>query len=192
MAEPPIRQAYARYVTGVSHPVHAISLQLAFYLWELVEQRAPRRVADLGSGFSSYVLRLYAQSRDPQLEVWSVDDDPAWLERTRAFLDGDGLPTEGLALWDDFAERDFDLVLHDLGDMETRRATLDAALGLVRPGGLAVLDDLHFSGYREFVTGALERAGVAHEDAQAKTADPIGRYSWLAFPAGQRAAAPAA
>jgi hypothetical protein len=52
-----------------------------------------KRLLDLGSGFSSYVLRAYAAGV-PGAVGWSVDDDPAWLEKTRAFLVSEGLSTE--------------------------------------------------------------------------------------------------
>lgn len=178
-----IRLAYQRYVTSVSHPAHAISLQLAFYLWELMEERQPRRVVDLGSGFSSYVFRLYATRRDPTMVVWSVDDDADWLQRTRRFLIEERLPTSGTVLWDAFNERGFDCVLHDLGTMDTRQATLSDALSLVHADGVAVLDDLHFVSYRKFVEMGLERHGFTHASVREKTLDMIGRFSWLALPA---------
>lgn len=181
-AEAPLRFPYQRYVTGVSHPAHAISLQLAFYLWDLVDSTRPSRVADLGSGFSSYVLRLYAKNHAPEMEVWSVDDDAGWLEKTRVFLDSEDVSTDNLVLWEDFGEHSFDCVLHDLGTMDTREATLSSAIGLVRPGGALVLDDLQMPSYRQFVEQSLERRGIAYESARDQTYDLIGRYSWIAFP----------
>src|SRR5262249_48723499 len=134
----------------------------------------------------------------PAMEVWSVDDDPQWLARTSRFLREEGIATTGTILWEDFAEQsfDFDLVLHDLGSMTTRESTLPAALSLVRPGGVMVLDDLHFSRYRRHVEKILAAAGIPYESAEQQTLDMLGRYSWLAFPgsapdgsaAGQKAA----
>jgi predicted O-methyltransferase YrrM len=180
--DPELRRAYARYVTEVSHPQHAVSIQLAFYLWELLEARRPRRAADLGSGFSSYVLRLYAKRRDPEVEVFSVDDDAGWLERTRGFLETEGLSTERLMLWEDFSAGELDLVLHDLGTMPTRAATLADAISRVRPGGAIVLDDVHMPGYRTRVEQELARLGVRHASAEDETLDMLGRYSWIALP----------
>jgi predicted O-methyltransferase YrrM len=180
--EQSIRLAYATYVTSVSHPVHAISLQLAFYLWELLTSRHPRRLADLGSGFSSYVLRLYARLHDPTVEVWSVDDDPRWLDETHRFLDANGLATDRMVLWSDFAQIELDLALHDLGSMATRKATLSEALTIVRPGGVLVLDDVHMPQYRAFVETTLTETQVPCQSVRDQTQDMFGRYSWLALP----------
>lgn len=177
-----IRLAYGRYVTGVSRSAHAISLQLAFHLWAILAERAPRRVVDLGSGFSSYLFSLYARERAPELEVWSVDDDPAWLERTRAFLTAEGLSTDRTLLWPDLEEKHFELVLHDLGTMTTRERTLPAALSLGAPGSAIVLDDLHFARYRAHVERTLATGGFRAESVEAQTRDPIGRFSWVCYP----------
>lgn len=178
-----IRRAYQRYVTSVSRPAHAISLQLAFLLWELLCERRPRRVVDLGSGFSSYLLRLYASRRSPDTKVWSVDDDAGWLHRTRDFLQVEGLSTDLLMSWTDFPRPSVEFVLHDLGSMSTRARTLPDVLRLVSRGGVLVLDDVHFPSYRRCVQDTLDGAGFVHLSVREQTTDPLGRYSWLAFPA---------
>lgn len=44
--------------------------------------RPPRRILDLGSGFSPVTLRLYTEDMDPKPEVSSVDDSKEWQART--------------------------------------------------------------------------------------------------------------
>jgi len=61
------------------------------------------------------------------------------------------LPDSNLVSWDELLTGrpgNFDLVLHDLGSMETRARTLERVLTLVRPGGVLVLDDAHKQGIR--------------------------------------------
>jgi predicted O-methyltransferase YrrM len=181
-ADTTIRVPYSEYVTAVSHPAHAISIQLAFYLWEMAEEIRPLRVADLGSGFSSYVVRTWAAECSPETVVYSVDDDAAWLEKTRAFLTSHDVQTDNLVLWDDFTADSFDMVLHDLGDMVTRVKTLPRAAEIVRPGGTLILDDVHMPTYERLLTEFLDDAGIPHESARAQTGDMIGRYSWVAYP----------
>lgn len=178
-----IRRAYQRYVTSVSRPAHAISLQLSFLLWELLCERRPSCVADLGSGFSSYVLRFYASRCNPGTKIWSVDDDAGWLHCTREFLRAEGLRTDLLMSWSDFPRPSVEFVLHDLGSMGTRARTLPDVLRLVSPGGVLVVDDVHFPSYRLFVQEALDGAGFVRSSVREQTTDPLGRYSWLAFPA---------
>jgi hypothetical protein len=73
---------YLDYLTRVGHPNHAASLELIATLWLLAEDSGARRIIDLGSGFTSFILRTYA-AEHPGVEVWSVDDSAEWLERTR-------------------------------------------------------------------------------------------------------------
>jgi predicted O-methyltransferase YrrM len=177
-----IRFAYHRYVTSVSHPAHAISLQLAYQLWELLATGQPRTAADFGSGFSSFVLRLYAERCNREMQVWSVDDDAGWLAKTRQFLEEEGLSTQRLVPWDDFEDAELQFALHDLGSMETREATLSRVLSMIAPDGAIVLDDLQFGYYRAHVERTLKSHGFDYTSLEPTTADLIGRYSWLARP----------
>jgi hypothetical protein len=177
-----IRFAYHRYVTTVSHPAHAISLQLAYQLWDLLAAVQPVTAADVGSGFSSFVLRLYAERCDAGMQVWSIDDDAGWLAKTRQFLEEERLSTRRLVLWDDFKDVELQFALHDLGSMETREATLPRVLSMIAPSGAIVLDDLQFGYYRAHVEGTLESRGFDYTSLEPTTTDMIGRYSWLARP----------
>src|SRR5213078_4518044 len=118
-----IRDVYNDYVGGVSAPDMAVSLEAAATLLVLGEGLHPARVLDLGSGFSSFDLRTAA----PRADVWSVDDNAEWLERTKAFLRSQGVADKRCELWqtlDPAFAGIFDLVLYDLGSMATRAACL--------------------------------------------------------------------
>src|SRR5690606_36998947 len=75
----PLHDAYCR---DRSDRIMAMSLETAAALAVLIEASGARRIADLGSGFSSYVVRKAA----PDAEAWSVDDSDEWIEVTRAYL----------------------------------------------------------------------------------------------------------
>ena len=120
---------HAQYVATISDTAHAISLELARFILEVASEDHAKRLLDLGSGFSSYVLRAYAAGV-PGAVAWSVDDDPAWLEKTRAFLVSEGLSTEHLYNWSEFltlastnGPGTFDLVVHDLSTVRSRHGT---------------------------------------------------------------------
>lgn len=179
---------HAQYVATVSDSAHAISLELARFILEVASEDHVKRVLDLGSGFSSYVLRAYAAGV-PDAVAWSVDDDPGWLEKTRAFLASEGLSTEHLYNWSDFqtlastnGPGPFDLVVHDLSTVRSRHGTIRFVLRLVRPGGALVLDDMDVDAYRHHVQSELDAAGAKHVDMRNKTLDSRNRYSWLARP----------
>jgi predicted O-methyltransferase YrrM len=182
-------EQYERYVTTVSDAAHAISLELALFMLELACERRPRRVLDLGSGFSSYVFRAYAAASGG-CEVWSVDHDASWLEQTERFLASCGLPTDRMMPWDAFRaglatngnSPGFELVLHDMATVESRIATVEHALALVQPGGAMVVDDMDVDAYREATRALVARTGASYEDVRGATLDERRRYSWVIRP----------
>jgi hypothetical protein len=138
-----LRPDYEDYVTRVSTPDMAISLELAGLLLFLAETVRPARILDLGSGFSSFVLRQVRGA-----SVLSVDDDANWLNRTSEYLREKNCENLNLALWSDLVQlspEPFDLIFHDLALVEQRRATLSQVLEWSK--GWIVLDDGHKAGY---------------------------------------------
>ncbi len=184
-----LADVHARYVTQVSKPGMAISVELAAYLTLLCERLHPQSILDLGSGFSSYTLRRYAQSQ-PSVSVVSVDDDDRWLGRTEKFLQEHSLPTDRLLTWREFAAGDghsFDLILHDLGTMDTRLGVLPAVLQrLSAEGGTIILDDMHKFDYASRAKSVVAAANLTQYSLRRFTLDRLGRFSTLAAPAPDR------
>ena len=172
--------AYIEYVFTVSAPEHAISLSLASFVLTVCEAVDPVSAADLGSGFSSFVLRRFAAERPAGARVVSVDDDPDWLGKTAAFLASAGLPANDVLPWREFAaagER-FELVVYDLGRWQRRFDALPKALASLACGGMLILDDLHIDRYRELVEHVLDTARLRAYDLTPYTADEYGRFAW--------------
>jgi predicted O-methyltransferase YrrM len=134
----------------------------------------------MGSGFSSFVFRLYAKRTGEQVTVVSVDDSSEWLDRTRAFLEDSGLSADGLvpleALEFDGGEH-FDLVLHDLGGIDLRAQVLPAAIEMTGPRGLLILDDVHRRRYRASVRLSIQTQRLKIYNLKSVTEDHIGRYA---------------
>lgn len=175
------RPFYEFYVSEVSAPDHALSLETASYLYALCEFLEPRSILDLGSGFSSFVFRTYAAAR-PGASVWTLDDNPAWLGRSRAFVASSGLGIEHFGIWSDYQlhpEPPFDLVLHDLGSMSTRLRTLPAVLNQCRAGGIVVLDDMHKEEYAPDALRVLIAGKFDWFNARPWTLDHYGRHAWV-------------
>lgn len=178
-----LAEEHQRYVTSVSTEAAAASLETCVFLWVLCDALQPRRIADLGSGFSSYLFRTWAHQANAPVEVWSADDDPEWLARTAAFLQGHDLETRRLLSWEAFAAEDrgtFDLVFHDLGSMPTRVRTFGQAILLAGEAGAVLLDDVHKrKKYRQFARDELLRLGRDSYDLKSLLQDRYGRYAWL-------------
>lgn len=175
---------YNEYIHGVSNEIMTVSLELCLVLLSLCEFRRPRRILDLGSGFSSFLFRFYAAGADPEPEVWSVDDSTEWLEKTRSYLADHDLPASNLLTWDALIGRDagrFDLVLYDLGGFDFRRDSFSRVLEYLGAGAFLVVDDMHAAEYGRHVIQRLRRDDIPHFSIRSYTNDKYGRYSLLAY-----------
>lgn len=173
-------ERHRRYITDVSSEVMAASLESAAFLQVFCDWAEPSRVADLGSGFSSWLLREWAAAHDAV--VWSVDDDAEWLERTRHLLEENGLETRHMELWSQFVSANpgaFDLVFHDAGSMEFRLENLPRVCELVREGGWLIIDDVHKPTYRRGVQEFFETRDVEVFSLRSCTLDRLTRYAYL-------------
>ncbi len=179
-----LRHDYKEYVKQITTLDMAISLKTAVFLRIFCEGFKPKRILDLGSGFSSFVLRSYAATQNG-VEVWTVDDSPEWLERTRVYLTLHNLSTTKLILWNKFQEGlfdPFDLILYDIGNMTLRCNSLHFVLKLIKKRrGVVILDDMHKAPFRKYVSDTLNRCSCSHSDLSMYTRDELGRYCWIVF-----------
>jgi predicted O-methyltransferase YrrM len=178
---PIIERSLKEYVTYVSRPDMAISRELAVFLYGLCESVRPQYILDMGSGFSSYVFRLYQAKAREAVSVTSVDSDARWLKTTEDYLMRQGVSTAGGRFWPDFSleNEHFDLILHDLGGMETRLNSLPALIGSLSPNGALILDDVHKTSYRRDARIVLKQHRVSVYSLVHYTFDGYGRYAWL-------------
>jgi predicted O-methyltransferase YrrM len=168
-----LRNAYRRYVAEVSSPEMAVSLECSAFLKLVSSRLKPSAVADLGSGFSSYVLNSSASG------VVSVDDSAAWLERTKDFLHAQGLSVFQLQDFESFLKEDrkFDLIFMDLNFIEVRMQHTATLLEKLNPGGIIVFDDVHKPEYLRHLAQTLPFGNCYL--LENITRDIYGRYSLL-------------
>jgi predicted O-methyltransferase YrrM len=155
----------------------AASLETTAVLLALCRAERVTSAIDLGSGFSSYVLRRWAREAD--CVVFSVDDDPVWLTRTKEFLDGHDLPGGDLCLWPALPNRTFELVFHDLANGARREEAM--ATALQASSRLVIFDDAQHRGHRAAMKTACAGAGARLYSLRALTVDWMKRYSMLAI-----------
>jgi len=171
------------YCDRVGHPVHAASVELTALVLALCERRKVDSVIDLGSGFTSWALRDWAQKQDRPITVHSVDDSAEWLEKTRAYLTETNLADDTLHVWSEFVDKgmagSFDLVVHDLGFMDTRYEVLDQAVALARAGGIVLLDDMHKPDFRDKALARMESQGKAVYSLKTLTRDKLTRFAYV-------------
>jgi len=179
-----LKPAYDKYITYISTNDRAVSWETSCFLYIIATIRGARKILDLGSGFSSYVLRSYFMKIQSEALVYSVDDNDSWLEMTKSFLLDYRIPVDRLTTWAHFQQYNrskFDLIFHDLGSMETRADSLPYVVGLLEEGGLIVLDDMHKEKYRRVVEREIWRAGLSLYSTRNYTLDEFDRFSEIAI-----------
>lgn len=180
-AQEEIRPYYQHYVTNVSKAEMAISWNLALLLFVFCHSIKPKKILDLGSGFSSVLFRLYRRNYDPQCSVVSIDDSPIWLETTRRVLGLHGLSDERLSNWSEFIQENrdaFDLVSYDLGYEHVRCENFSKIPSLANEGGFIVVDDAQWMDYQILIKRA-RRGTFKCYSLRTITLDGWGRYSLL-------------
>jgi len=170
---------YKEYVRDISRADMAASIELAAFMFSICKLNNYTKLLDMGSGLSSFVFRLYAKET-PGVKVYSVDDDAAWLEKTRAFLRLHQLDTQNLFTLDQFLtskESGFDCILHDLNFVEVRINYVDHLIKLIDKDGLLVLDDVHKPDYMYAALKVLSKTKAKVYTLKPVTIDGYGRFA---------------
>jgi len=176
-----LRRIYDQYVAEVSSWEWAVSWPTARALDVLCEELRPRRILDLGSGLSTYVVASWARRSGADVEIVSVDDSPDWLAKTRAFLAAHDLNARLIDASElpSLPSEAFDLAFDDIGRTEERARVIDTIVRVMAPGGVVVLDDMNVRGYRAQVRARLDAAGWRLFSARGHTLDAKGRFAML-------------
>lgn len=166
--------AHRRYVQEISAPEWAISFEASSWISAhcFAEKEKIFRACDLGSGFTSWVLRTRLDC-----PVDSVDHNAEWLGKTKDWLEAQGTRTDGLMTWEAWQAWDelYDLIVCDLGGGR-RGEQFPGVLDRLRPGGVVLVDDMHRPQYNLLVQGeALKRRMNCVTLGQ--TLDGFGRFS---------------
>jgi glycosyltransferase involved in cell wall biosynthesis len=172
---------YRTYVSSISLEDHAVSWEAARYLFQAVQEAKPKRILDLGSGYSSLIFRTYQAKFAPEMTVVSVDDDAEWLGKTKDFLQANGISTNHCVTWEAFlktyAEQSYDFILYDMGNMYTRAENLTKIVDVMEPNGSLIIDDVHFSFYAMVVFEVIGNYGLRLRSLKRETLDKYGRYA---------------
>lgn len=179
-----LKPYYEYYITHVSRADMAMSLELAAFIYTLCVKKEFKTLLDLGSGFSSFVYRLYASEYEG-IQVLSVDDDAQWLEKTKGYLRQHGLPDTGMLTLDQFLQQPatkFDCVLHDLNFVEVRINYVQRVLDATANSGVLILDDVHKPDYLYQVLDELKQKSISIYDLKPVTLDFYNRYALAVLP----------
>ncbi|MBI2258839.1 MAG: methyltransferase domain-containing protein [Flavobacteriia bacterium] len=142
-----IEQKHKIYIKTISSPEMAMSFELAKFIFSYCLIKKPKKVADLGSGFSSFLFRFYKKEVNNELEIYSIDDSADWLIKTKDYLIENGLNIDNLITLTDFIDlklkNEFDVVLLDLNFVEVRKNYIGFSFDLLKENGFLIIDDVH-------------------------------------------------
>jgi len=168
-----LRESHTKYVTEISSPAMAGSLELSALLFLITQKHKPKKVLDLGSGYSTFVFNLIHNN------VVSVDDSKEWLLKTEKFLQDQGLNKYKLLSIDEFLglSENFDLVFVDLNFVEERIKYTKKILSLLSKNAIVIFDDVHKDDY---LIGLVKELQTSHSYLFKRlTLDNFGRFSLL-------------
>lgn len=175
---------YKNYVTTTSNEIMAMSFELSLFTLALCEITKPKRILDLGSGFSSFCFRYWIKNYSPDSEVLSVDDAKEWLDKTREFLLRNNLQGGNLVTWEELIGGDygkFDLVFYDFGSFPVRKGSLNRVLDFALQPSMIILDDMHQAEYGLHVKKTLKQRNLESFSLRRYTHDKFTRYAYLAI-----------
>jgi predicted O-methyltransferase YrrM len=174
-----LRPYYEQYVSEVSQKDMAASLELAGFLLAICKTNNFLKLLDMGSGFSSFVFRLYAKD-NPNVNVFSVDDDTSWIEKTKEFLLSHHLQTSQIYTLNSFlesGENNFDFILHDLNFVEERIKYVDILIQKASENGLILFDDVHKPDYLFNLLSKFRKQRMKVFTTKPATMDSFGRFA---------------
>tara|TARA_R110001592_G_scaffold329756_2_gene611658 strand:+ start:1081 stop:1662 length:582 start_codon:yes stop_codon:yes gene_type:complete len=157
--EEKFEKAYNEYITSVSNEDMAISREACLYILRFCLENKPLKITDLGSGITSYALRLYQQYSDDDVIVFSVDDDKKWLSKSKEFCNKHNLNTDNFLYNIESLQEhknQFDLVIHDYGNIPIRTSNTVNAFNLAKISGTVVYDDCHKESYYIYLKNTLK------------------------------------
>jgi len=142
-----LKEYHELYTLSTSTREMTISLKTAETIMRNLLERRPMRIADVGSGFSSFVAAKFAFDNTARVDIF--DEDPKWLYKTEQFIKGQGYHTSRISYkpFSEFNANDYDFIFFDTcGD--NRVKNLKKLKGCK---AFIILDDCHRSEYEKEV-----------------------------------------
>ena len=176
----PLQLLWKNYTSNPKFdPQWAISWETAEWMLGLIQSRRPKRILDLGSGFSTVVFQYYKQYYDPSVEVTSVDHDFKWLTGTSDFLTTHRMPLPIFKLnHHDLAQGAYDFVFVDYEHTWGLRKQLVEYFITRSSNGWIVFDDMHHPDYATEVMNVARKENLNLHKIQ-NTMDSFGRFAFL-------------
>jgi caffeoyl-CoA O-methyltransferase len=164
-----------------SDGVPAISQDTGWLLRVLAVSSAPRRILEIGTGYGCSGIQL-ARALAPEGMLFTIERDPARAATARQHFEGAGLASRVSVMVGEAARLvhkvagPFDLILQD-GPKDQYEPMLDRLIGLLRPRGVLVSDNILWQGdvipgFRPEPAHTAESSAVIARYSRRLAADP--------------------
>lgn len=177
-----LKHSYAYYKANVSPGGSAVSLETACFLYLWCETYRPSYILDLGSGYSSFVFRLYRKNVNGEAKIVSIDSSPEWLDKTAQYLAGEALSPEMLLTADALEKVELtglDLAFLDIRPLDLRVRLMAPLFEKLEQRGALIIDDLHKPHFRPLVRSEAAALSARLFNIKGLTLDEYGRYVYV-------------
>jgi len=158
------RETALKWHDLIPNPKYPLFAETVERLFLDLNRYQPTKVLETGSGLTSALLRKFYHGG----EVHTVESDPYWLAKTFKICTRMAVACTNFFHWHPFKNDTekygtYDYIIHDMGDMETRKKTLNEVLMFAAPTCVILLDNFGVSGYKAYANRIVRQQGfVSH------------------------------
>jgi predicted O-methyltransferase YrrM len=178
-----LKDGYKKYIEQISVDYMAASLECCKFLLAIYDFTKAHNILDLGSGFSSYTLRLFKKIRMFDSNIISVDTSEEWLSKTSNFCVENNVDGNNFITWEQFKDQEtkFDLIFLDIDYTKNRPKYYNLVFENFSTKGTFVLcDDMHKKDLSAPLNKYLEnKNNLKKYDVKPQTLDKFKRFSVL-------------
>jgi predicted O-methyltransferase YrrM len=179
-----LKLTYIKYIKTVSNKGMTASLNTCIFLLALYDYTRAKKVADLGSGFSSFALRSLRNLENIDSEIISVDTNDIWLKKSYKFCEKNNIYDKNFKLWETFKDTNekFDLIFFDMDANKNRPSYFSFIFEkLTTSNTFILIDDLHkqsmHNGLKKYLS--KNKISLTNYNIKNKTLDELKRFSTL-------------
>lgn len=178
-----LKNDYKKYIEKISADYMAASLECCKFLLAIYDFTKAKNILDLGSGFSSYTLRLFKKFRMYDSSIISVDTSEEWLSKASNFCIENHVDGDNFITWEQFKNKEnkFDLIFLDIDYTKNRPKYYNLVFeNFTTKGTFILCDDMHKKDLSLPLNKYLEnKKNLKKYDIREYTLDKFKRYSTL-------------
>ncbi len=175
-----IKDRHSSYLK--TNPEMAASYPCCSYLLALYDTIKPKRILELGSGISSYCLRLFKKENNLDTEIYSIDTSKLWLSKAIEYCKLHQLDISNFFTWDQFKDYQgtFDLIFVDIDNSTNRYLYFQPIFDqFSKKGTIILFDDMHKGNISNPFQAIIKGREYAELDISDLTTDEYNRFSKL-------------